>query len=179
MRRCATHPSTPHTVATRKPLRQHGSTRRPRTGALCNPSTLTPRAEALEAAHIRPHGPQPGETTLDTSSPPRRWTEVRPRCQRRFCLVSESHKATWRRSKPRCQAHHRSLILLRSIPRCWKSDRHTLPKQSTSNGAHQHSEPCRRTRSDFWSRWSSATEAASNHESHTFPPKGRFGQPPL
>jgi hypothetical protein len=55
----------------------------------------------------------------------------------------------------------------------------TLPKQSLSSGAHLHSKLRRRTRIDFWSRWSSATEAASNHESHTFPPQGRFGQPPL
>jgi hypothetical protein len=75
----------------------------------------------------------------------------------------------------RYQTRHGSLVQLRSIPQRWKSDRNTLPKQSLSNGARRRSKPHQRTRSDFWSRWSSATEAASDHESHTSSPQGRFG----
>jgi hypothetical protein len=76
-------------------------------------------------------------------------------------------KRTSMPSSPRL-AHQR-----RSTAQPWNSDREDQPKPALSNGARRHGKPARPAHSGFWSRWSSATEAASDHESHTLPPRGK------
>jgi hypothetical protein len=58
--------------------------------------------------------------------------------------------------------------------RC-KPDRNGAPKHATANSAQRRGKPSHSTHSGAWSRWSSATEVASGHESHTSPPRGRIG----